>query len=445
VEVQDEQNKDILISWKEIADYLDCDVRTCQRWEKKSGLPVHRFIDSSKSRVFSYKQELDAWLEREVQRETKKRWRYLFFLAPAIALVLIFVLSMKPKKPKEPHDFRIEGSELVILTKNQKELWRFDTQIRGLQNEAYYRDHFQFKKSDGEKRRMNLPLIMIKDVDRDGRKEVLFAQTPVDLNYAPSRLFCLSSKGEIKWIFVPGRAMFFGEKQYSSKYSIYGFKVIDFNKDRPSEILVISDNRDMFPTQMTVLDGQGNSLREYWNSGRIEDISFCDLDLDGEEEILLAGCNNEYNSGCLIVLESDFASGGSPQTGYYKSPGLTQGVERRYTLIPSTDIGNSAFMRDPGYRIHIVDGKTISFESKSGLYFEFDFDLELKEIRFADQFEALYSEAYEKGMVNSPFSEKTMAEFKSELIPRVLYYTGEDWACNPLMDDNKSSAQEQSH
>jgi len=445
VDAQAKPKKDILISWKEIAGYLDCDVRTCQRWEKESKLPVHRFIDSSKSRVFSYKQDLDTWLERKVQNETKNRWRYLLFFAPVLALALIFIFLIQPHMPKEPYDFRIEGSELVMLNKNSKEIWRFDTQIRGLQDEAFYRDHFQFKKMDGEIRQMNLPLIMIKDVDHDGRKEVLFAQTPLDFNYAPSRLFCLSSKGEIRWIFVPGRAMFFGEKQYSSKYRVYGFKVVDFDKDRPSEILVISDNRDMFPTQMAVLNSQGNLLREYWHSGRIGDASFCDLDLDGEEEILLAGCNNEYNKGCLIALEPDFTCGSSPQTGYYKSPGLTQGVEKRYILLPSTDLGNSAFMRDPGYRIHIIDGKTISFESRSGLMFEFDLNLELKEIRFADQFEILYSEAYKKGTVSERFSEKIMAELKSGLTPQVLYYTGEDWTSSPLMARKKSSSQEQGH
>jgi len=445
VDAQAKPKKDILISWKEIADYLDCDVRTCQRWEKESKLPVHRFIDSSKSRVFSYKQELDTWLERKAQSEPKKRPRYLIYFALVFALVFIIIFLIRPHMPKEPHDFRIDGSELVMLNKNSKEIWRFDTQIRGLQDDTFYRDHFQFKRSVGEKRQMDLPLIMIKDLDGDGRKEVLFAQTPVDFNYAPSRLFCLSSKGEIRWIFVPGRAMFFGEKQYSSKYRIFGFKVVDFDKDGSPEILAISDNRDMFPTQMAVLDNQGSLLKEYWNSGRIEDVSFCDLDLDGEEEILLAGCNNEYNKGCLIVLEPDFTSGGSPQTGYYKSPGLPQGLEKRYILFPSTDTGNAAFMRDPVYRILIVDGKTISFESKSGLIFEFDFNLELKEIRFADQFEALYSEAYKKGTVSEQFSEKTMEELKSDLMPQVLYYTGKDWTSNFLMARNKSSSQEQGH
>jgi len=59
-----------LSSWKEIASYLGCDERTCLRWEKKFGLPVHRAGGSqSKSLVFAYKDELDEWLRHRREGE----------------------------------------------------------------------------------------------------------------------------------------------------------------------------------------------------------------------------------------------------------------------------------------------------------------------------------------------------------------------------------------
>ncbi|HEX2695377.1 MAG TPA: tetratricopeptide repeat protein, partial [Acidobacteriota bacterium] len=51
----------MLSSWKEIAAYLGCDERTCARWEKTLGLPVHRFEGAQKSRVYAYRHELEAW------------------------------------------------------------------------------------------------------------------------------------------------------------------------------------------------------------------------------------------------------------------------------------------------------------------------------------------------------------------------------------------------
>ena len=52
---------DRLDSWKEIAAYLQRDVRTVQRWEKLAGLPVHRHAESRLRTAYAYRSELDAW------------------------------------------------------------------------------------------------------------------------------------------------------------------------------------------------------------------------------------------------------------------------------------------------------------------------------------------------------------------------------------------------
>lgn len=51
-----------LESWKEIAAYLNRDVRTAQRWEKAEGLPIHRHLHDKQGTVFALRQEVDAWL-----------------------------------------------------------------------------------------------------------------------------------------------------------------------------------------------------------------------------------------------------------------------------------------------------------------------------------------------------------------------------------------------
>lgn len=50
-----------LDSWKEIAAYLEREVRTVQRWEKKEGLPVHRHTHERLGTVYAYRFEIDAW------------------------------------------------------------------------------------------------------------------------------------------------------------------------------------------------------------------------------------------------------------------------------------------------------------------------------------------------------------------------------------------------
>ena len=64
-----EQSNRRLDSWKEIADYLDRDIRTVTRWEKEKALPVHRVPGGKRSAVFAYSAEIDAWLVSQSQPE----------------------------------------------------------------------------------------------------------------------------------------------------------------------------------------------------------------------------------------------------------------------------------------------------------------------------------------------------------------------------------------
>ncbi len=55
------RSEERLDSWKEIAAFLQRDVRTVQRWEKQAGLPVHRHSAEQLRAVYAYRSELDAW------------------------------------------------------------------------------------------------------------------------------------------------------------------------------------------------------------------------------------------------------------------------------------------------------------------------------------------------------------------------------------------------
>ena len=52
-----------LDSWKEIAVYLNRDVTTVQRWEKREGMPVHRHVHHKRGSVYALIEELDDWVE----------------------------------------------------------------------------------------------------------------------------------------------------------------------------------------------------------------------------------------------------------------------------------------------------------------------------------------------------------------------------------------------
>ncbi len=119
-----ELSKDNLLrSWKEIAAYLRCDVRTCHRWETDRGMPIHRAEGGEKkSPVFAHKDELDRWFQgtfknsshHSVKNAAALNWlkwvaRVAILLAPGRA---VFPLLGRPRP--EPaggfHDRRVFSS-----------------------------------------------------------------------------------------------------------------------------------------------------------------------------------------------------------------------------------------------------------------------------------------------------------------------------------------------
>ena len=104
--------EDRLDSWKEIAAYLDRDVTTVQRWEKREGMPVHRHLHDKMGSVYASRAELDAWVRArnvspaqengqqaaetdartssiEIARSKAARnWKYFLAFAAAAALLL---------------------------------------------------------------------------------------------------------------------------------------------------------------------------------------------------------------------------------------------------------------------------------------------------------------------------------------------------------------------
>jgi TolB-like protein/Tfp pilus assembly protein PilF len=67
---------DRLDSWKEVAAYLNRDVTTVQRWEKREGMPVHRHQHDRMGSVYAFSSELDTWVQsRRLRLEEEERER----------------------------------------------------------------------------------------------------------------------------------------------------------------------------------------------------------------------------------------------------------------------------------------------------------------------------------------------------------------------------------
>jgi hypothetical protein len=430
------RKRNILSSWKEIANYLNCSVRTCTRWEEKYGLPVHRIDKESRTTVHAYTDELDEWLRERKREKTpvypqaewlKKPFLYVALIIFAAALIYFFFFRKSPDI--RPADFRIKGSKMIILNENGDELWRYNTGIENLMPEKHYRDHFQFKRIKNIWGNKNLPHLIIKDINNDSMPEVLFSIQTQD-QFGEGELFCFSNEGSLLWKREVGRELKFGPKIYSSDYRIRGIDIHDFNKDNDREITIIADQRYFFPTQFLILDNQGDKLGEHWNSGRLGDYVFIDLNEDENDEIVVVGTNNEYTKGSLIVFDPSLVRGCSPQSGYFRCEELEPGTEKYYLLFPRTDVDQHDHIIESMISIEVLSNNRMSLQAgASAIYFELNCNLEIEDVRLSHKFELMHKEALMEMKINSPLN----SDYRENLAKGILYYDGSDWVSKPTM------------
>ena len=431
------KKENMLISWKEIAAYLDCNERTCRRWEKKHGLPIHRFDDSPKSRIFADKEELNDWFNALGNKESVNKVSLalkiplhkivsVFFLIIVAALCLYYFFITKAKD-SQPTDFNIENSFLVILDGKGKEIWRYDTGIENLINEEKYRNQFQNKKLviKDDRSYVSLPCLVIKDIDNDGRKEVLFSiQTEDELNEA--ELFCFDYKGGKRWQFITGGELKYGDITFSSDYRIKGIDTCDLDIDGNFEIIVISSQRYDFPTQLVVLDSEGNEVGEYWNSGRMIDTACVDLNSDGTKEIVVTGMNNEYAKPSLIVFDSRYIKGSSPQQkDFWTCKELEPGSKKYHILLPKVEFSIIDILMEALSQVSVLQNSRLNvMTSTSSIIFEFNYNLELLYIRLTHKFQKKYLQAVQKGKIKEQLNQK---KYIKDLQDNILYYDGKNW------------------
>jgi len=118
-------DKQVLDSWKEIADYLRRSIKSCQRMEHELGLPIHRLADTPKARVFAYKDEIDRWIEETQHSGKKIPFRKSFLLSKkkwvivlGVSILCVSILTVvlwKILAPKIAVSLPLDKPSLAIL------------------------------------------------------------------------------------------------------------------------------------------------------------------------------------------------------------------------------------------------------------------------------------------------------------------------------------------
>src|SRR5262249_16316779 len=81
-----------LDSWKEIAQFLNRDVRTVRRWGKSEGLPVPRHLHQAKSSVYAFRSELETWRAARIPVTARRRWARMW-RATALSMTAVLLMA----------------------------------------------------------------------------------------------------------------------------------------------------------------------------------------------------------------------------------------------------------------------------------------------------------------------------------------------------------------
>ncbi len=113
-----------LDSWKEIAVYLDRDVTTAHRWEKREDLPIHRHLHDKRGTVYAYRSEIDTWLANRgrVLGNNRPGWFRFFsenkkIVAGGVTLLLLvgLVAWMETGSSSNPEGLNFQQRDWVLI------------------------------------------------------------------------------------------------------------------------------------------------------------------------------------------------------------------------------------------------------------------------------------------------------------------------------------------
>lgn len=352
-----------LNSWKKIARYLGRDVRTVMRWEKGSGMPVHRVPGEAKGRsVFAYTDELDSWL---VDHETDARSslgatlagarRPRVMLGAGLLAVMGSVALWQSKNSAPPRPIaRLEtaNGHVIGVDVTDQVAWTYQhSNGPGFFSDGQIQEVLE--PHDGADRLFLLTGITISAPDRLHRRGELLAFT---------------SSGELRWKRIRSDTYRFGEETFSAPWIPSVLNVHEVGGER--RIAWAVHHYTWWPSTLFLLDQAGDITGQFVNSGWItttEQLSRPEGDL-----LLVGGISNSRSGAMLAVLDFADVRGRSPETpgSEFECLDCPSGDPVRYFVFPRTDVNRanglpynhtaSVEVTDQGVNVTVREGEASS-------------------------------------------------------------------------------------
>jgi hypothetical protein len=346
-----------------------------------------------------------------------KRWMIAAAIAIVCVAALIWFRLLTQHGP--PQSARLDGSSLVIMDAEGKELWRKAFP------EGFGPDWFYAR---GVRSRM-----WFGDLEGKGHTSVLFIYSPDVPHPHSTTLICYSDRGRERWRWTPGREL----PELAGTPATYKTHVVEVLKatgNRPPRIVVTSQHDPWWPSQVALLDSDGKIVSEYWHSGALTSLVLADLDSDGKEEIILTGVSEYDHQATLVVLDPDKVFGASAEERpEFQIHGMGVPQERLRLLFPRSDLNRALFQynqaTEPAFEGGITRLTVLECITPPGcrIWYQFDKNFHLiAAFAGGDEFLSAHNRYYQNGKEAHPLSTVEQSAFqkvrclvgcKSESVP----------------------------
>lgn len=345
---------------------------------------------------------------------------FFFFLAVLITAGIFIVGDKRPVK------LIPDGEQIVVKNRFGIPLWKSAS--------------FETSLHQGDVRRRTAMI----DLRGDERIEILIGYNAEASKECRGSVVCYDHNGVVLWNRDIGTPVRYGDNIYSDFFRVDQMKIIDYNADGKSEIVVIG-NQGFFPHRLLILDPNGEIISDYWHAGSLTVIETADLYPDNNSiELILGGTNVEYGSGMLAVLDPHILSGASPQQKrHYVHQTAEPGNEIYYMRFPSTHF-QSPFHKDLISDIKISDDNKIEVTLHNSVNGRFEMVDPAMEATVTyvlgdscrpefvapdDSYYRLY-EQLNRGGAPLPYNdEKVLRHFRE-----LLYWDGSHWQQKPTIN-----------
>lgn len=397
-----------LASWKEIASYLNVDIKTAQRWERLRGLPVHRIPGGRRASVYALTAEVEEWLRSaDAQADEPEIGqvgeppppslvtnRTLWLVLLSILMLSAALLVARRSNGGNIASAEVRGQFLTALDMTGNTLWT--AELGPTARPPQPRDGW----------REALRTVRWRPGDNP---ELVAAIVEETQSGQESHVLCLDDDGQKRWQWdVAFPLLDFNGQPFEP---IWDIQQVLLDATGPESIVWVPiANPIRWASGLFRLDSTGQPRLQFANAGSIQRV----LRLSPAEgsKLLVAGVNNAWSRPFIAEIDPDGPTAFSPPSGNdrYRYADTPKGLPRSYYLLPDSEIhraGNIGYFHVG--RLHRIKDKVlldVIGGPESHSVFTYEFDLELTPVRVRTTATGVGAHQYyeAKGEITHPVS-----------------------------------------